>query len=612
MSSQIRISVITWNVGGNKLHPKSLSVLFDGVHEVSDVIIIGLQEVALGRRGLKKTFSSQFDSDWKLSEAESYGGMRILAFSRASIQTLKFNSGMKVGSGLADRLPNKGAVAVEVDIAENCKICLVSAHLAAKEEEVGARNFDLISILKRMDSPDYVSSRSGDSAFVVPLFHRYDHVFFFGDLNYRLIPPDARLFERHNWVAERINARDYKSLTSVDQLLQEQSQKKCFVNFLEAPIEFAPTYKLSTLSNEYNLTRIPSFCDRILWHSLPSRSSMIKCLRYDSKPDVFGSDHRPVWANFEVNSPKISRIPSKPKLISPGIRLTLDFHLVRILDNQANSKQNELKDEEEQSNRRYTSVSGIVDNCPREPFTLRSATLPPRNVKARDQIGTDDDSLFNVDGVDVVTIEEESILGYTDETVERSEQKRDSDLIPKNYSNLQKSTPPPKKHIRSRSGFLNFERSFRMEVHGRGIFAKTSQVYKTNIASNEKGIKEKTGTSLPAIPIAPILSLDELRTEHIILMFGKFGSTVGHSGVIPLTQLIDNINKPFAFELRLSKYGIPGRKIEACIQLVQSKNDLWLDSHGRVVKNNDMGPAKNYKGPLQVRGDEKKDKSHSD
>ncbi len=144
-----------------------------------------------------------------------------------------------------------------------------------------------------------------------------------------------------------------------------------------------------------------------------------------------------------------------------------------------------------------------------------------------------------------------------------------------------------------------------MEVHGRGIFLKSSQIYKTQISANEKGIKEKSGTSLPAIPITPISSLDELKSEHIVLIFGKFGSTVGHSGIIPLAQLIDHINKPFAFELRLSKYGLPGRKIEACIQLVRSESDLWLDSDGRVVKNHDMGPARNYQGPLQVRGDDK-------
>ncbi len=605
MRTKVRISIVTWNVGGNKLQSSSLDGLFDDVYDCSDIIIVGLQEVALARRGLKKAFSSQFDSQWKFGGGESYGGMRIFAFVKKNIEGLKFHAGMRVGSGLADRLPNKGAVAVEIEISENCRICLVSAHLAAKEEEVGARNFDLISILRRMDSPDYASSRSGDSSFVVPLFHRYDHVFFFGDLNYRLIPPDAQLYERFNWVAERIDAGDYSSLTSVDQLQYEQARKKAFVNFQEAPIRFAPTYKLSAISNDYNMMRIPSYCDRILWHSLPSRGSMIKCVKYDSMPDMLGSDHRPVWANFELATPSVNRGLPAADSSDSGIRLTIDFHLIRILDVSRNSKHEE-EDEVKpyQPNRRHTSVTGIGRGHLRQPMSLRSATLPPKKEKLAESVDIDDDSLFAVDGVDVLTVEEESILGYSEEFCDKNEKLYNSDLIQRTVSEI-RSFDERKRHTRTRSGFLNFERSFRMEVHGRGIFLKSSQIYKTQISANEKGIKEKSGTSLPAIPITPISSLDELKSEHIVLIFGKFGSTVGHSGIIPLAQLIDHINKPFAFELRLSKYGLPGRKIEACIQLVRSESDLWLDSDGRVVKNHDMGPARNYQGPLQVRGDDK-------
>jgi hypothetical protein len=38
-------------------------------------------------------------------------------------------------------------------------------------------------------------------------------------------------------------------------------------DFEEGNIEFAPTYKLKKNDNRYNLTRIPGWCDRIIYRS---------------------------------------------------------------------------------------------------------------------------------------------------------------------------------------------------------------------------------------------------------------------------------------------------------------------------------------------------------
>ncbi len=50
----------------------------------------------------------------------------------------------------------------------------------------------------------------------------------------------------------------------------------------------------------YKQNRVPSYCDRILWRSMPARVGAVTqtCLR--SVPAMSTSDHKPVVAAFEV------------------------------------------------------------------------------------------------------------------------------------------------------------------------------------------------------------------------------------------------------------------------------------------------------------------------
>eukprot|EP00003_Mantamonas_plastica_P008653 TRINITY_DN1769_c0_g1_i15.p1 TRINITY_DN1769_c0_g1~~TRINITY_DN1769_c0_g1_i15.p1 ORF type:complete len:307 (+),score=116.70 TRINITY_DN1769_c0_g1_i15:42-962(+) len=46
--------------------------------------------------------------------------------------------------------------------------------------------------------------------------------------------------------------------------------------------------------------RIPSWCDRVLWKTLPGSAGEPELLEYDAVPDIQTSDHRPVFALFDV------------------------------------------------------------------------------------------------------------------------------------------------------------------------------------------------------------------------------------------------------------------------------------------------------------------------
>lgn len=62
------------------------------------------------------------------------------------------------------------------------------------------------------------------------------------------------------------------------------------------------------VSNKRNQS--PSYTDRILWHSLDTSS--LKQVEYDSATDIFGSDHRIVFAQFLLK-PRLFSLPSCSK-----------------------------------------------------------------------------------------------------------------------------------------------------------------------------------------------------------------------------------------------------------------------------------------------------------
>ena len=86
----------------------------------------------------------------------------------------------------------------------------------------------------------------------------HEFVVWFGDLNYR-IALDAEL------VRNFIGAGDFETLRMADQLLLARSAGDAFDGYEEALLHFVPTYKFELGGNQYDRTRAPAWCDRILW-----------------------------------------------------------------------------------------------------------------------------------------------------------------------------------------------------------------------------------------------------------------------------------------------------------------------------------------------------------
>lgn len=191
---------------------------------------------------------------------------------------------------------NKGAVAISFCFGST-NMAFVSCHLAARAERKLKRNQMYHHISRNLN----LGKKSKFSSFDLPL--RFDHVFWLGDLNYRL---ECEYGE----VSKLIREKDYEGLMKYDQLKSQQNNGNVFYDFKEGEIQFPPSYryernsrdsyvyiKYKTTGNVYN---VPSYCDRVLLHSLPqlkqTQTGYFCNLHYKA------SDHAPVIATYQVST----------------------------------------------------------------------------------------------------------------------------------------------------------------------------------------------------------------------------------------------------------------------------------------------------------------------
>mmetsp|Transcript_19923 Transcript_19923/g.39110 ORF Transcript_19923/g.39110 Transcript_19923/m.39110 type:complete len:883 (-) Transcript_19923:504-3152(-) len=148
----------------------------------------------------------------------------------------------------------------------------------------------------------------------------HDYVFWLGDFNYRMVLPHTI-----EDVFRRVDSNDLGWLRKNDQLLTEQAAGRAFVGFKEGEIQFLPTYKFQTGTNQYDRrpekkTRAPAYCDRVLWREVNGAAARI--LQYVSCPTMTMSDHKPVIALFDARVKEV--VPSKRTVVFHEIARQLD------------------------------------------------------------------------------------------------------------------------------------------------------------------------------------------------------------------------------------------------------------------------------------------------
>jgi hypothetical protein len=208
-------------------------------------------------------------------------------------------------TGLLGITPNKGGVVVKFSVGEGPgapTLAFVGAHLAAHMKHVEHRNLNSVEILNY--------ARMGVKEIDVDA--QFSHVFFMGDLNYRIdLAITAAGRERGKespakWAAVQalIKAEDWDALYECDQLQEAREAGLAFTGFEEAPLAFPPTFKVKKREVEgHSEQRISSWCDRVMWRSLPGLAGSVVPLAYTSHPSIVTSDHKPVSCGVRIHLP---------------------------------------------------------------------------------------------------------------------------------------------------------------------------------------------------------------------------------------------------------------------------------------------------------------------
>ncbi|KAF0688272.1 Aste57867_20142 [Aphanomyces stellatus] len=127
-----------------------------------------------------------------------------------------------------------------------------------------------------------------------------------------------------------VDTISWSSLLDHDELKRSMDDGVVFYDFDEARISFAPTYRrvlnsildpklpwtvdqvaqLYTVHLGEGKVRVPSYTDRILFHSLPGLRERFVCVQYNSAEAIGTSDHKPVSCVFEALVDKQIKSPA--------------------------------------------------------------------------------------------------------------------------------------------------------------------------------------------------------------------------------------------------------------------------------------------------------------
>uniref|UniRef100_A0A8C7Z0E3 phosphatidylinositol-3,4,5-trisphosphate 5-phosphatase n=1 Tax=Oryzias sinensis TaxID=183150 RepID=A0A8C7Z0E3_9TELE len=307
----ITVFVGTWNMG-TAGPPNNIDSWFQckgqgktsdesADHIPHDIYVIGTQEDPLSEREWAETVKSVLrkitNISFKLVASHTLWNIRIMILAKPEHENrISHIFSDSVKTGIANTLGNKGAVGVSF-MFNGTSFGFVNSHLTSGSEKKLRRNQNYTNILRFLNLGDKKLNP-------FDITHRFTHLFWLGDLNYRVELPSTEA----EYIVARIKQQQYQELLSKDQLNMERNDEKVFLHFDEEEITFPPTYRFERDTREkYAYTKakatgtkynLPSWCDRVLRKSYPLVH--VVCHSYGCTNDIMTSDHSPVFASFEV------------------------------------------------------------------------------------------------------------------------------------------------------------------------------------------------------------------------------------------------------------------------------------------------------------------------
>ena len=145
------------------------------------------------------------------------------------------------------------------------------------------------------------------------------HTFIFGDLNFRTDYGKGKK-ENKEMCLRALERGDFEEIYKYDELMRAICNGECLNGFQEGDCsKFPPTFKVKrhvrgslgeglSVEDVYNPQRTPSYCDRVLYTSLPGLDGRLKQVKLEAVPTYAASDHNPVRSMFHIDVPSIDDI----------------------------------------------------------------------------------------------------------------------------------------------------------------------------------------------------------------------------------------------------------------------------------------------------------------
>ncbi|CCH58977.1 hypothetical protein TBLA_0B01340 [Henningerozyma blattae CBS 6284] len=299
----LTIFIGTFNVNGKSSDEDLTPWLFSKGKDVHpDIVVVGFQEVIELKAGSLLTADSskgslwqtmieeclnQYNEKYAFLRAERLSSILVLSFVKATkANHIKEVDGSGKKTGFGGIAGNKGGVAIRFKYGQT-SFCFVNVHFAAGAGGIEERRNDYDTINKSISFERYRK------------ISQHDFVFWFGDMNYRVVLSNDEVREEL-----KLKKDNYlEDLLHFDQLTHEVNAGLVLEGFKEQKIGFRPTYKYDNGTEVYDTSekaRTPSWTDRILY------KGSLKPIYYSDSP-IMTSDHRPVCGLFGVKTTLINQ-----------------------------------------------------------------------------------------------------------------------------------------------------------------------------------------------------------------------------------------------------------------------------------------------------------------
>ncbi|XP_023209795.1 72 kDa inositol polyphosphate 5-phosphatase-like [Centruroides sculpturatus] len=334
--NKIKIFIGTWNMNSQS-SPKDINdfLLPEKIHSVPDIYAIGVQEGMQDKKEWEILMQTSIGPSHVLFHSASLGVLYLAIFLRRDlIWFCSVPEDASINTRAASMVKTKGAVAI-CFVFFGTSFLFINSHLTAHEEKLKERLADYKKICNAIDLPKQLPLK--------PPYHhkevvdRFDYVFWCGDLNFRLIQDRSAVM---SFVEEKLHqlTLSYDMLLQSDQLHKAMQEGMAFSGFKEGKINFGPSYKFNIGTDLFDAKlRVPSYTDRVLYKS--RKSGVVECLNYDTVPSIKTSDHKPVYAVFEVSiRPGRDNIPLAAGLFNRDVYLEAMRRRASALDVTADSR----------------------------------------------------------------------------------------------------------------------------------------------------------------------------------------------------------------------------------------------------------------------------------